>query len=59
MTFTDENGHSRVQSKDAFGRISDVYEINGAETYRTRYGYDGLDNLLNITDNVGNIFRFD
>jgi len=59
VTFTDENGHSRIQSKDAFDRITDVYELNGGETYRTRYKYDGLDDLINITDNVGNIFRFE
>jgi len=29
VTFTDENGHSRIQSKDAFDRITDVYELNG------------------------------
>jgi RHS repeat-associated protein len=47
------------QAKDGFDRITDVYEVNGAETYRTRYKYDAIDDLVNITDNVGNVFRFE
>jgi len=42
VTFTDENGHSRIQSKDAFDRITDVYELNGGETYRTRYSRNSI-----------------
>jgi RHS repeat-associated protein len=59
ITYTDENGHNISHTKDAYGRIAAVYEYNGGIPFKTVYGYDGLDELVNITDNEGNIFRFE
>jgi RHS repeat-associated protein len=56
---TDENGHVKVFYSDAFGQIIAVEEHNGVEIYNTTYKYDTLGNLLNITDNLNNTFRFE
>jgi len=40
---------------DGRGRLVEARERNGADTYTTRYAYDGLDNLVKITDHQGNI----
>ena len=40
---------------DGRNRLVEVRERNGADTYTTRYAYDGLDNLAHITDHEGNI----
>ncbi|MCX7110799.1 MAG: FG-GAP-like repeat-containing protein [Proteobacteria bacterium] len=40
---------------DGRNRLVEVRERNGADTYTTRYAYDGLDNLVKITDHEGNI----
>ncbi|MFH0862129.1 MAG: toxin TcdB middle/N-terminal domain-containing protein [Candidatus Altiarchaeota archaeon] len=58
ITAYDENGKRKDYILDAHGRVAYVKEYNGAEVYTTSYGYDALDNLINITDNQGNIFRF-
>ncbi|WP_295587932.1 toxin TcdB middle/N-terminal domain-containing protein [uncultured Lamprocystis sp.] len=46
---------------DGRKRLVEVRERNGVETYVTRYGYDGLDNLTRILDHQGNLktLRFD
>lgn len=40
---------------DGLERLIEVRERNGAVTYTTKYGYDGLNNLVRIEDNEGNI----
>ena len=40
---------------DGRNRLVEVRERNGADTYTTRYAYDGLDNLVKITDHEGNV----
>ncbi|MDO9103680.1 MAG: toxin TcdB middle/N-terminal domain-containing protein [Methylovulum sp.] len=40
---------------DGRNRLVEVQERNGAATYTTRYAYDGLNNLIGITDPAGNI----
>lgn len=55
---TDENGNIKKKFMDSHGRIVRVQEFNGNDTYNTTYSYDTLDNLVNITDNEGNVFRF-
>lgn len=45
----------RTDISDGRDRLVEVRERNGAETYTTRYAYDGLDNLVQITDHAGNI----
>jgi RHS repeat-associated protein len=40
---------------DGLERLVEVRERNGAATYTTRYEYDGLNNLVKITDNEQNI----
>ncbi len=40
---------------DGLERLVQVTEKNGTETYTTRYGYDGLNNLVRILDDHGNL----
>ena len=59
-TFFDEidnagAGTPRTTVNDGLGRLVEVREKNGGETYVTDYGYDGLNNLTWIRDNEGNI----
>ncbi|MFQ5856892.1 MAG: toxin TcdB middle/N-terminal domain-containing protein [Anaerolineae bacterium] len=42
---------------DGLGRLAQVLERNGADTYTTTYGYDLLDNLTHIRDTEGNVKR--
>ena len=49
---TDENGNHWQRTSDAFGRLLDVMEPNGTSkipTMETDYAYDGLNNLLSVT----------
>jgi len=57
-TITDENGHQRALTKDAYGLLSQVKEKNGSEEYSTNYRYDCFDNFTQITDHLGNKFEF-
>jgi YD repeat-containing protein len=57
-TVEDANGHEKVFGHDAFGRLAEVVEhIDGAD-HTTRYAYDERDQLVAITDAVGNERRF-
>ncbi|MDD5111665.1 MAG: toxin TcdB middle/N-terminal domain-containing protein, partial [Candidatus Altiarchaeota archaeon] len=58
-TVTDENAHFKVFYYDAFEQIIKVEEHNGNEVYNTTYGYNTRDDLVNITDNLNNTFRFE
>ncbi|MBN2881319.1 VCBS repeat-containing protein [Candidatus Woesearchaeota archaeon] len=64
ITDYDENGHRHKYVLDAFGRIVKVVEYNidgltGIEdAYTTTYSYDTADNLIQITDALGNKFGF-
>jgi len=57
LTVTDENGHSKDYYMDAYNRILKVEEHN-ENTYTTTYEYNARDDLIEITDNDGNEFRF-
>jgi YD repeat-containing protein len=49
---TDENGNHSQRTSDSFGRLTEVMEPNGANqspSMETDYGYDGLNNLLSVT----------
>jgi RHS repeat-associated protein len=52
-TVTDANGHFHDYIKDAYGRIIQVNEHNLGQTYTTTYQYDGLNNLTQITNSLG------
>ncbi|MBI2575831.1 RHS repeat-associated core domain-containing protein [Candidatus Woesearchaeota archaeon] len=61
----DENGHFHEYILDGYGRIVNVIEHNinpwawgRPESYNTSYEYDVNDNLIKITDNAGNEFKF-
>jgi len=63
VTDVDENGHQHQYDIDAYSRIIRVHEFNndprtGSYEYVTRYAYDANDNLVGITDAVGNTFTF-
>jgi RHS repeat-associated protein len=65
----DQIGKERISKSDALGRLTDVWEItNGDDStesvsfpnhpevtagYRTKYAYDGLDNLTTVTQRKG------
>ncbi len=64
ITDYDENNHRHEYLLDSFGRITNVIEYNFnpnannlEEGYNTSYQYDTNDNLIKITDNVGNEFK--
>jgi len=57
-TVTDENIHPKTIVKDAYGRLTNVIEKKGVVEYTTTYEYDALDNLIRITDHLGNKFEY-
>ncbi len=58
VTTTDAKGVPKDLYKDAYDRLVQVGEHNGTSTYTTTYTYDGVENLLKITDASGNIRNF-
>jgi len=58
VTVTDANNNSKDLFKDAYGNLVQVNEHNNGSTYTTTYTYDGLKNLTNITDALGNVRNF-
>lgn len=55
---TDPNGNEKDEYHDAFGNLVQVGEHNGTSTYTTTYTYDGLQDLLGLTDANGNVRNF-
>jgi RHS repeat-associated protein len=56
-TVTDEAGNSRQSCADGLGRMTSVLEDPGSSphlNYQTRYQYDALSNLTNVTQNGSN-----
>ncbi len=67
ITVYDENGHRKAYILDGYDRITKVVEYNNdpvlglnfeVDQYNTTYSYDTVDNLVNITDALGNIYTF-
>jgi len=58
VTTTDPRGKQKDQYDDAFGNLVRVDEHNNGSTYSTYYTYDGLKDLTNITDALGNVRNF-
>ncbi|MBP6860078.1 MAG: VCBS repeat-containing protein [Candidatus Pacebacteria bacterium] len=58
VTTTDQNGKTRIHTKDAFGSLVQVGEVNGGSTYLTNYAWDAAGNLSRVTDALGNIRNF-
>jgi len=56
-TYTDANGHVRRVFSDAHGRVVRVEEDNGGETYAMTYAYDAQNNVVLVTDHLGNQVR--
>ncbi|MFH1316406.1 MAG: toxin TcdB middle/N-terminal domain-containing protein [Candidatus Woesearchaeota archaeon] len=59
QTGIDENGNEKSVVFDAFQRKKIVYEYVENDKYKTLYSYDMIGNLVNITDNLNNIFRYE
>jgi RHS repeat-associated protein len=57
-TTTDANGNQKDLYHDAFGNLVQVGEHNGSSTYATYYAYDGLQDVLGLTDANGNVRGF-
>ena len=51
----DENEQKTTRLMDAYGRVIEVQEYNGANQYCTAYEYDSRDNLVQVEDHYGNI----
>jgi RHS repeat-associated protein len=58
VTITDPRGKQKNEFNDAYGNLVQVNEHNGSSTYSTYYTYDGLQDLMNITDALGNVRNF-
>ena len=58
VTTTDPNGDVKDTYDDAYGNLVQVGEHNGTSTYTTTYAYDGLKDLLTITDANNNVRNF-
>jgi RHS repeat-associated protein len=58
LTVTDANGKAKEFYKDAYDRLVQVDEHNGASAYTTKYEYNGLGKLLKITDANKNVRGF-
>ena len=64
---TDQAGKKRISQTDGLGRLTDVWELTAADSatesvtfqgstvtgYRTKYAYDVLDNLTQVTQRIG------
>jgi RHS repeat-associated protein len=57
-TITDPNGKTKDLTYDAYKRLVEVDEHDGASTYQTFYQYDGNGSLTKITDALGNVRNF-
>lgn len=51
-------GKDKDTISDAYGRLLNVAEHNGTNTYSTVYQWDDNDNLVKITDALGNVRNF-
>ncbi len=58
LTITDAESNVKDLYKDAYDNLVQVDEHNDSSTYTTTYGYNGLGNLLNITDSQDNVRNF-
>lgn len=58
INYSDENSNLVRHYMDAFNRIALVSEYLDGVVYNTSYSYDTLDNLVNISDSEGNVFKF-
>lgn len=58
---TDENGHAKTYTYDAFQRLKTVVEKNSGASYTTTYEYNALGELLRIVDHLGkmSIMQYD
>ena len=57
-TVTDENGHKKIYTRDAYNRLVKVEERNENNSYFSLYNYDASNNLLSIVDSLGNNFNY-
>ncbi len=57
-TVIDPRGKTKDLYSDAYGNLTRVDEHNGNEIYITTYQYSGNNNLVKITDALGNIRNF-
>ena len=59
VTTIDAEGHQARRTQDAFGRLATIEELNDTGTVyaTTRYGYDALNRLTQVTDAKNNVTR--
>jgi RHS repeat-associated protein len=57
-TTTDPNGNVKKYYADAYGNLAQVDEINGASTYTTTHAWNTNNDLIKITDALGNVRNF-
>lgn len=54
-TVTDVLGNEKASTYDAYGRLAEVIENNATSSYETAYEWDHNNNLIKITDALGNV----
>jgi YD repeat-containing protein len=57
VTITNENGKIKRHFLDAYGQLTRVEEVNGAETYVTQYVYDAAGSLTSVVNHLGHYTR--
>jgi RHS repeat-associated protein len=55
---TDEAGTVHRYTRDAYGRTNQIVEVNGSQGYTTLLKWNLASDLLNVTDNAGNIIQY-
>ena len=55
VTITDQRGKQRVQLFDAYGRLAQLQEKSGLETFLTDYTYDAAGALLTTTNHLDHV----
>ncbi len=58
LTITDAENNVKDLYKDAYDNLIQVDEHDNANTYTTNYAYNGLGNLIQITDSQDNVRNF-
>ncbi len=60
-TVTDENGHKKVYTRDAYNRLIKVEEKNVSQSYITSYNYDTSNRLVSVVDSSGHsmVYSYD
>jgi RHS repeat-associated protein len=57
VTLIDERGKEKIKFSDAYGRVIEIQEKDGAQTYSTFYQHDPAGSLVRVTNHLGHHTR--